>query len=380
MRKKIFLAVIIGLLSVVLSGCWDIHYLINKKMINGISLDAAKDNQITATVRAINLESKGGGQFDVKDELIQATGDSVFNIGNKIDSMLPGTLEPSKAHVVIIGEELAKRGIMSPLEFIYRSPKGYLKSNVLISTGLASEVISIEKLAKSPVAFDIKQMVVGAEGKTIVPKQTLYSLWSQISDPDADLVLPMIRIVRNKTLIIDRVGLFNGDKFTGVTLSRDDSILLMLLKNKLNRHAFMDIPISQSPEQDKSKEIKTNLITFEARKSKRSFKVFVDKNTQKIECFIKVDLYGELRSYSSNLGTKIDREQLNQELSASLNKQAAGVANSLLEANCDALGIGRKLRVNHSELWKNIDWENKYKDVKLKPTIQVHIISTGLIN
>jgi spore germination protein KC len=54
--------------------------------------------------------------------------------------------------------------------------------------------------------------------------------------------------------------------------------------------------------------------------------------------------------------------------------------NKLLKANCDALGIGRRLKVSHSELWKSIDWENKYKDVNLNPRIQIHIKSTGVIN
>lgn len=142
MRIKLFLTVCLGILSMVLTGCWDIQYLTNKKMVNGISLDAAKDNQISGSVRAIILESKGGGQFDVKDEVMQATGDSVFKIGSTIDSMLPGTIEASKTHVMIIGEDLARRGIMPLLETFYRNPKGYLKSNILISTGLASEILS----------------------------------------------------------------------------------------------------------------------------------------------------------------------------------------------------------------------------------------------
>ncbi|MDQ0897901.1 Ger(x)C family spore germination protein [Paenibacillus sp. V4I7] len=380
MRVKLFLTVCLGILLMILTGCWDIQYLTTKKMVNGISLDAAKDNQISGTVRAIILESKGGGQFDVKDEVMQATGDSVFKIGSTIDSMLPGTIEASKTHVMIIGEDLARRGIMLPLETFYRNPKGYLKTNILISTGLASEILSFKKIEKSPVAFGIKQMINGAERTTIVPEQTLYSLWSQISDPGEDTVLPMIRRIKDKALIVDSIGLFDGDKYTGVTLSREDSTILLLLKDKLNKHAFMDIPIHQSSGQSKPKKLETNVISFEVRKLKRSFEVSVDKNTQEIECSIKVDLFGAISSSPSSMGQKIDREQLNQELSASLNTQAAGVGNKLLEANCDALGIGRKLRVNHSELWKNIDWKNKYKEVKLKPSIQVHITSTGVIN
>ncbi len=361
----------------VLTGCWDIHLLINKKMINGISFDAAKDGKLIGTVSAVILNSKGSGQFDVKSEVIQATGDSVSNVGSIIDSMLPGTIEASKTHVVIIGEDLAKRGIMSTLEFFYRYPKGYLTSNVLISKGLASEVLSFETVENSPAAYSIKQMVDGSEGKTIVPNQNLFTLWSQITDPGVDAILPMIHQNRNKALVVDSIGLFDGTKFTGVSLSREESTILLLLMDKLNKHAFLDIPIKQSSEESKPKE---TTATFEARKVKRAFNVSFNKKTQEIECSLKIDLYGAISSYPTGMGQKIDREQLNKEMSAVLNKQAAEVANKLLEANCDALGIGRKLRVKHTELWKNIDWKNKYKDVQLKPSIQVHITSTGVIH
>lgn len=348
-------------------------------MINGISFDAAKDGQLVGTLSAVILKSKGSGQFEVKSEQFQATGDTVSNVGSTIDSMLPGTIEASKTHVLIIGEDLAKRGIMSPLEFFYRYPKGYLASNVLISKGLASEVLSYETTENSPAAYSIKQMVDGSESRTLVPKQNLFTLWSQITDPGVDAVLPMIHKTKNKALVVDSIALFDGTKFTGASLSRDESTMLLLLMDKLNKRAFMDIPMKQSSEESKFKETTANMITFEARKVKRSFKVSVNKNTQEIECSLKVDLYGAISSSPSHMGQKINREQLNQEIAAILNKQAAEVTSKLQKANCDALGIGRKLRVSHSNLWKNIIWKNEYKDVKLKPSIQVHITSTGVI-
>lgn len=365
-----------------LTGCWDIQYLTSKKILNGISLDvAATDNQLLGTVRAIILESKGGGQFDVKDEVIQTTGESVSQIGFKIDSMLPGTIEATKTHVIIVSEELAKRGMISPLEFFYRNPKGYLKSNIIISKGKAADILSFQKIENSPVAFGIKQMIEGADRTTVVPELTLFSLWSQITDPGEDTVLPMIRRIDNKALVVDSTALFNDDKYTGVSLSQEDSTLLLLLKDKLNKHAFMDISIQQSPRQNMANESETaSITTFEVKKLKRVFDVSVDPNTQEIECSITLDIFGALSSSPGSMGQKIDREQLNENLSTALNKQAITVTDQLLKANCDAFGIGRKLRVKYPELWKNIDWNNTYKEVKLNTKIQVHITSTGVIS
>ncbi|SDX12945.1 Ger(x)C family spore germination protein [Paenibacillus sp. CF384] len=367
MRRKWFITVWILLCIMVLAGCWDSQYLLTKKMVNGISLDKDKDNQILVTVRTVQLDSKGGGQFDVKDQEMRASGASTASTGMKIDSMLPGTVEASKTHVVIIGEELAKQGIKVPLEYFYRNPKGYLNSNILMSKGQAAEVLSFKKIDNSPIAFGIKQLINGAERTTVIPNQTMYSIWSQMFDLGEDMVLPLIQKLGNKALVIDSVGLFDEDKFTGQTLKNEDSTLLLLMIGKLNKFANMDIPVERS------------MLTFQARKMKRSIHLSVKPSTSEIECFVKVDLYGVLGSFPNQLGQEVDREQVKQEINANLSKRALGVTRKLQQANCDALGIGRRLKAHHVKLWKTIDWNKTYKEVKIKTEVKVHIANTGII-
>ncbi|MCM3626651.1 Ger(x)C family spore germination protein [Paenibacillus glycanilyticus] len=372
--KKWLPAVWIGLLSLSVSGCWDIHYLVNKKIVNGISLDKQENGQLRGTVKAIILESKGGGQFNVKDKVAQATGGNLPEIGHKIDSMLPGTIEANKAFVIIIGDELAKQGIMPALEFFYRLPKAYLNTKVLIAKGNAAEILNVSLLENNPIAFDIKQMVQGSERTTLVPDQTLYSLWNQVSDPAEDTVLPMIRKIDHDTLVIDSTGLFNGDIFTGITLSREDSILLLLMNGKLSKVAWLDIPLDR-----KSHSGKADVVSFEVRKIKRKLEVSVNKDMQAIESHIRVDLYSNIDSYTSSPDWEIDSKQLSKELETILDKRASKITRQLLKANCDAFGIGRKLKASHTALWNSIDWKSKYPEVKLTTEIHVHITSTGAL-
>ncbi|TCM99625.1 Ger(x)C family germination protein [Paenibacillus sp. BK033] len=348
-------------------GCWDAHYLTNKNLVNGIAIDTEDDGRILGTVKAIILESKGGGQFYVKDKLERATGGSITEIGHKIDSMLPGTIEANKAFVIIIGDELAKKGIMPILEFFYRLPKAYLNTKVLVAKGRAYEILTVPEVENNPIAFDIKQIVLGSERTTLVPNQTLYSLWNQISDPSEDSALPIIHKIRKNTLVIDRTGLFSGDVFTGVTLGRNDSILLLLLQDKLSKVAWLDVPLGR------------NVVSFEVRKMKRNFRVKVNDRTNAIEAKIRIDLYGNIDSYTGNPDWTVDSKPLSKELESSLNKQAAKIAETLLQANCDAFGIGRKLKVSHSKLWKGMDWKNAYPQTKITPEIHIHITSTGVL-
>ncbi|MFK7695980.1 Ger(x)C family spore germination protein [Paenibacillus sp. HJGM_3] len=382
MRKKhvspICLGFLVIVLALALAGCWDANYLTNKKMLNGLGFDAAEDGRIAGTARAIILKAKGGGQFDVSDELVQATGDSIQSLGMRIDSMLPGTIEASKSQVIVIGQELAKKGIMSPLEPVYRSHKGFLNGSVLISEGSASEIISVKQRENTPAAFDVLQMVRGAERVTNIPKLTMYSLWTQFDEPGEDNIVPYIYKTSEKTLILDSIALLDGDRYTGITLPREESVMLLLLKDRLSKLAYLNIPAGQGS--GDGKETDTNVVTIEVQKQKRKLHVSVDPDSGEILCSIKLDLYAELVSYPGNLGREIDRGRLNQDLSEVLNKEAASVAAKLQKANCDALGIGRRVGASQHKLWETIDWKTKYREVKIKPEVQVHLTSTGILH
>jgi hypothetical protein len=141
----------------------------------------------------------------------------------------------------------------------------------------------------------------------------------------------------------------------------------------------LETPYQTSSGSGAASEEKSSVITFQAQKLKREFEVSVDEETQEINCLIKLDIYGAIMSYPSQMNRKIDREQLNQHIGESLNKQAVEVVHKLLKSNCDALGIGRRLKVNHSELWKNMNWEKAYKKVEINTEIHVHIKNTGVI-
>ncbi|MBM7564266.1 Ger(x)C family spore germination protein [Paenibacillus sacheonensis] len=367
MKRFAGLALTIMGLSAVLTGCWDTQYVTNKKLINGFSLDAAEGQGMLGSVRTVVLENKGGGQFDVKDEFMKAAGDSTSTIGMKIDSMLPGTIEASKTHVIIIGEKLAKQGIAAPLEPIFRSPKGYLKAKVLVSEGTAADVLASKQIDHNPIAFGIKQIVEGAALSTSVPKQTVYSIWNQISDPGDDALLPLIRIVDRKTLIVDGIALFDGDKYSGISLFREDAKILMLLSGRIGRLVNLGIPVQEQT------------ITFAGSRLKRSMKVTVNPKTNTIECVIKADLYGSLNSYPSHLNASVDRARLEKAIDAWFDAHGKKVAGAMLRANCDAFGIGRRLRAHHSGLWRKLDWNEAYRGVIIKPEFHVHLKNTGVI-
>jgi hypothetical protein len=183
------------------------------------------------------------------------------------------------------------------------------------------------------------------------------------------MTLPfMVKVEENK-IEVAGVALFNGDKYTGKNIKREKSTLLLLLLNQLKMSSRMALVLDP--------ETKERSISFSTTHMKRDFEVDVDKSTNQITANVHIKLDIEVASYPHDFNKELDIEQLNNDLSAYLTKQAKELTDTLIQANCDAFGIGRRLSSYHRELWKKVNWDQEYKNVQINPEVTVSIVETG---
>jgi Ger(x)C family germination protein len=366
LRKR--LIKIFFIIPIILAGCWDQQLLVNKTLINGTSFDLTEEGEILGTARSLNIQSKGGGQFELVDEILEAVRPTVVGLGIDIDSKIGGQIDVSKSHIVIVGEEVAKKGMHPFVELFYRNKDSHLNSKILISKGKANQILSTEK-DKSPIAFVILQLINGAEVDTVIPKETIFTVWKTILDPGEDMVLPYIEKVESNKIEVAGVALFNDDKFTGKTLPREKSSLLLLLLDKLQKTSRMALVLD--PER------KDRSISFVTRDLKRNLEVKVKKPGNHITSSIHIKMNVEVLAYPQDFKKELNIKKLNKELSEELTKQAKEITNTLIQADCDAFGIGRQLKSIHPDVWKKINWPEDYKNVQIEPKVTVNIIKTG---
>ncbi|MFF2877213.1 Ger(x)C family spore germination protein [Gottfriedia sp. NPDC057991] len=348
-----------------LASCWDQNLLIDKKMVNGISFDLDPDDNLLATVRALNIENKGGGQFEVKDELVKVKRPSVSGMEIDINNKLPGLIDVSKAHIILIGRDLAKKGIYPFLELFYRPRQAYVSSRVVIAEDKASDIITLDP-GTSPIAFVILKGLEAAEETTKIPKVTAFTAWTQITDKGRDTVLPYVKKDENNKITIGGIDLFNGDQFTGISLPNEKGSLLLLLMDRLTKYSEMAVELGEHKS-----------ISFRVKKMKRNLNIKVDKKTKKITCTLNLTLDLTIISYTGKVGEKLNKDKLNKDVSKILTKQSDEITKLLLEANCDALGIGGILSSSYPDLWKKINWDKEYKNVKFKTSLKAKIDRTG---
>nr|WP_263327307.1 Ger(x)C family spore germination protein [Neobacillus sp. Marseille-Q6967] len=361
---------IVVILCMFLSGCWDQHLMKNAVLVQILSLDLTPKNEILLGVSIPIIEEASGGPLaSVKSETFSATGPTPRAGRLKIDREISGILDTSKNKLILFGEKMAGMGIYQTLDVIWRDPRNSLGATLGVVEGEAVDLLNIKPKHEKNVSEYIQGALISAEENSLIPDQTIQTLASEMLDPGEDIVLPYLKMNQKKSVVVVGLALMNEKKYAG-NLPPQDATLLNLLNNKKGKYARFTKQVNGD------KEILNNYISFNVQNMKRKLKVTVKEG----EVFAQINLnlkIGVEEYPKGDVPKEIDR--LNKVLSKELTVEAKRVIKTLQDANCDAFGIGRRLIALHPETWKAQDQKEYFKNIKFNPKVKVEIIKHGIV-
>jgi spore germination protein KC len=129
MKKKIFVSIGMLLFSITLGGCWDIKYLDDLSIVAAMGIDISEGKEIELTVQVVNTSeittgsAKGGGSGRTTVTTYSEKGQTVFEAIRKITNKTSRKLYFSHNRVLVIGEDMARKGVESLFELIERDPE-----------------------------------------------------------------------------------------------------------------------------------------------------------------------------------------------------------------------------------------------------------------
>ncbi|MDD3074550.1 MAG: Ger(x)C family spore germination protein, partial [Eubacteriales bacterium] len=143
MKTVAVLLLIIMLLP--LSGCWDSVELdqLALVLLIGIDTDPMGDG-FEVTVHVLNVAAGGtgggGGSKNISQTLtLSARGQTLSDATRNLRGRVQGRFSFHHVRVVLIGEDLARKGIQPVLDFLFRAPEIRLTSYLLVCQGTARE-------------------------------------------------------------------------------------------------------------------------------------------------------------------------------------------------------------------------------------------------
>ncbi len=129
---------LVGLLLMpLLSGCWDSVELNQRAVVAAIGIDVAGETDYEVSLQVIVADEIAGAKArgDTPIVLFQEKGNSLFQAIRKASQKVPREISLAHARLVVIGENLARRGIGDTLDFLERYTETRLTMKMLVARG-----------------------------------------------------------------------------------------------------------------------------------------------------------------------------------------------------------------------------------------------------
>ncbi|MBS4195434.1 Ger(x)C family spore germination protein [Lederbergia citri] len=370
-----FLLIWIIIFTTILAGCWDQRLLKDNSLILAIGYDQM-GGKIMATI-AHPLASAGGPNQSApprETEVLSSSGDTARDAEVHMERKVPEKFDISKVKVLLIGKGLASRGIFPILDSTYRDLRGPLNAKIAITKQNANDALSLNVRESMTISDYYSELLHTSEQGGITKNENVQAIFPIILSEGKDFVVPYLTIVKEeeKAKVIG-LAMFDDDKFSGTLGLKESSMFLILSENK-KKNLPLNFKISNSEKREDD-----NFVSIQVLGIKRKIKI----NTQdgKITANVKVKVKLAIEEYSKDhLFEKKEIDELNKKIGKRLNKLADSTMNKMQKANCDALGIGQRVKAHHLETWKRLDWKKIYPELPVEVDFDSEIIQHGIIN
>jgi Ger(x)C family germination protein len=352
----------------VLSGCWDQQLLRNQQTIDIAGFDKAPGGKLLATIAVHEVISNEKKEVT---KLFSATGVTPRNNRDLLSRKVPGRLNASRLRVLLLGEELAKQNFYPVLDIFYRDPLSALSCNIALVRGKAKDMVGI-KTGSILIADYIQSILESAGDLTIIPKVNIQQIHRALLSPGKDLTLPYL-VTEEEEVIVKGLAMLHNKHMVGI-ITKDNSILYLLLSDKMGRIARLTIKVRK----DKEPKI-ADYVTVNIHKIKRKMKVHIQGKQISVDLNLKMKV-DVLEYPSDQLKNKQVIDKLNGELSEKLTKKAEMVIKKMQKVGFDGLDVSQRLAAYHPDLWKKMDWTKEYSSVRFNIHVMVSVVGSGIID
>jgi len=384
MKKKILFLIII-ILTNFLIGCWDKRELSEITIASAVGVDKIEDEYLV-TVQIINPSEIAGQELTQRSEVstYRVKGKTIFEALRKLTRDVPRKVYLGHLMILMIGEDLAKEGIIDVLDFFSRDHE--LRTDfyiVVTKDSMATDVLNvltaIEKIPAEKL-YDSLEMAEKSWGN--VRTIQLDELISDLINIGKDPVLSGISVIGQKQnnngmenvnevqpeniIRTQDIAVFNGDKLVGFLNQNESRGYNAIIDNLKN--TIITIPCNEKKD-----------LSVELLKSKSKIKSTIKNGVPNID--IEINLEVNIADVECNIDIK--KMENIKELEKELEKQVENYMNlSIKKAKklkSDIFGFGLELHRKHPKEFKKLrdSWEDELSHLDININVKAKIKGTG---
>lgn len=369
--KLVFLIIVISLIC---SGCWNYREIDRFAIVSGFSIDKSENGNYKLGVEIVDTGQSSQSQ-KLNRVIVSYEGQTIFDAIRGMIDKIGRRLYWSHATVGIIGEGMAKDGIIPVLDWINRNEEVRLNMSIIIAKGCnAIDILYSKPLMEDIIGYQIYESLLYANSVSHYKKTELWELVESIEKKFSAAIVPVIQLEDiNSIKIIDLGGsaILKDDKLIGY-LNENDTKSLLIVRDEFEGGVIVIPDVNDT---------KTS-VSLEVFKCKTvvSPKLINGKIVMKIDSKIDAAI-GELTGSDDFIGEP-GRDILKSEAQDYIAGQMAKVIKKIQdEFRVDVFNFAGDIKRKDSKLWRQIedDWEEINPELEVDINIDLYLRGSTLI-
>ncbi|AKI91225.1 Ger(x)C family spore germination protein [Bacillus subtilis] len=378
MKKTIYKCVVPLLICILLTGCWDRTEINDIAFVVSSAIDKKKDQyrvalQIPLVGQLGGQTGGGGGTAGSKTWYVDsASGTTIREANNKLQTSLSRTINTSHRRTVIIGEDMARDGVAPVFDILTRNPQNRLTALILVSRGEARDILNTDVQLEQFPAEMIRELAIIATSRPVFLSRFMSDLVEIGSDPYA----PVISASKTKpggkgksNLKIDGLAIFKKDRLMDIFKDEHMTAALMLLNQARQPEFIVDLPNQMGQ------------ASIQLQKSNASFHA-AEKNG-KLSMTIEIRAKGIIMENQSTYETRENDQYyiIQKALNRTIKKDVTSTVHRLQKLKADPAGFQDRT-IRSTATTKNLlkkEWEEVYKDMEVHVVPIVTIEQGGVL-
>ena len=373
-----------------LSGCWDMKEINDIGLVTAVGVDKTEGtNGYTITVQIANpkasgsSEGKGGARSEVW--IGSAEGSSLFDATRELVHISSKKIMWAHNNVVIIGESLAREGIIPVVDFFTHNPELRMRASVVVSKGAAKEYVAA-KVGQDPISgisFNLLEDYRALSGESV--ESHMLQVSASLKEEYGNPLIAKIRLIKAtmktqsdgsgyenpETISIEGTAIFKKDKMLG-WLTAEESLgaawILNETKNKV-------VTVTDPEYGNKSVSVETSGV-------KAKIKTKVINGIPKIS----IHVTGRGDIVEEDGSTNQSMSEVKGELDRLLNKKIEEEIRNSLEIiqkkyGVDVLGFADIVHAQNNRAWHNglkDKWQEIFPQIPVEVSVNLDIKSSSL--
>lgn len=259
----------------------------HRSVVQGVGLDINDDGTYTVTLETINTENYSSGEKTAKPVMNVRTlqGKTVSSAIKSAYSVDGKTPVLSQNRVIVIGKDLAEKGIMPSLDFFIRDAENYPTVQMVAVEEKAADFFKNASGETTVVSRNIESILLTSDEDTQVSSITLAELVNSYKSAGHSFYMPIISTLKenNSTEVVAKgTAVFNDGKFV-FNLNEEETSALNFIDNNVRKGTvnflFDGVPASVSIIKSKIK----REIDYSSEKPNFSIKIKLEADIAEID-------------------------------------------------------------------------------------------------